>query len=156
MCSTCHLRCPAKRLPRLPPRPPENRHPSIQELYSEWRCQTSSNHTPPPAAPPPSGYQYIPHACSQADGRKYLTLAAREQAVNSYMLRLRNSALRRISLDQRLSDFHFKGESLPLLPPLCTEDCIYDFILFQVFFFVSGLIMIPFVLTNQRHYIQSG
>lgn len=63
----------------------------------------------------------------------YLTLSAREQEVNSHLLPLRDFAFRWISLDQQLSDFHFKGESPCLLPPLCTEDCIYDFILFQVF-----------------------
>ena len=41
-----HLLCPARLLLHLLPRPPGNRPPSIQELYSEqrrWRCRTKQH-----------------------------------------------------------------------------------------------------------------
>lgn len=84
----------------------------------------------------------------------YLTLSAREQEVNSHLLPLRDFAFRWISLDQQLSDFHFKGESLAFFPHYVQR--IVYMILFYFRFFVCGLIMTSFVLTYQRHYIRSG
>lgn len=98
-------------------------------------------------------YQYIPHACSQGD-----------EMVTSPFLRVSRkwiptcchfgTLLRWISLDQQLSDFHFKGESLPFFPHYVQR--IVYMILFYFRFFVCGLIMTSFVLMYQRHYIRSG
>lgn len=158
-CSTCHLRCPAKRLPLLLPRPPGNRHPSIQELYSERRHrqwdQTNSDHTTTlfPTTCYQTCYQYIPHACSQGD--KMVTspfLCVSRKWIPTCCLF--GTLLRWISLDQQLSDFHFKGESLPFFPHYVQR--IVYMILFYFRFFVCGLIMTSFVLMYQRHYIRSG
>lgn len=101
-------------------------------------------------------YQCIPHACSQADqmNTSPFVHVSRKWIPTCCLFGTLDFAFRGISLDQQLSDFHFKGESLSFFPHYVQR--IVYMILFYFWCFVCGLMMTSFVLRYQRHYIQSG